>query len=260
MTLVNIVIGSQVSYRAVEHMETVQFCGQSCHAMKPEFTAHQKPPHSQVACVSCHVAPGVTGWLASKTAGTRQLAGVVFNSYPRPIESALESDRLVSSPETCEQCHARERPISQRLRTITRYRDDEANTRTDTVLMMPVGGGKSGGIHGAHMGPGVQIRYAAADKKRQTIPWVEYRNTDTGVTRTYLAGDAKPDATKSASVFEMQCVDCHNRAAHSFELPDRAIDDVISTGEISAQLPFVRKVGLELIKAQQVAFARLGQY
>src|SRR5438445_4642811 len=27
MTLANIVIGSQVSYRAVEHMETVQFCG-----------------------------------------------------------------------------------------------------------------------------------------------------------------------------------------------------------------------------------------
>ena len=40
MTLANLVIGSQVSYRAVEHMETVQFCGQSCHVMKPEFTAH----------------------------------------------------------------------------------------------------------------------------------------------------------------------------------------------------------------------------
>ena len=24
------------------------------------------------------------------------------------------------------------------------------------------------------MGPGVRIRYAASDKKRQTIPWVEY--------------------------------------------------------------------------------------
>jgi hypothetical protein len=48
----------------------------------------------------------------------------------------------------------------------------------------------------------------------------------------------------------MQRVDCHNRAAHSFELPDRAIDDAISTGEISAQLPFVRKVGPELIEVQ----------
>ncbi len=40
MTLANLVIGSQLSYRAVAQMETVQFCGQTCHVMKPEFTAH----------------------------------------------------------------------------------------------------------------------------------------------------------------------------------------------------------------------------
>ena len=61
MTAANVVIGSQVSYRAVEHMETVQFCGQSCHVMKPEFTAHMLAPHQQVACVACHVAPARTG-------------------------------------------------------------------------------------------------------------------------------------------------------------------------------------------------------
>src|SRR3984893_2621083 len=105
MTLANIVIGSQVSYRAIEHMETVQFCGQSCHVMKPEFTAHQRAPHQALACVSCHVAPGAAGWVHSKMAGTRQLLGVIMNSYPRPIESAMESNRLVSSSETCEQCH-----------------------------------------------------------------------------------------------------------------------------------------------------------
>src|SRR5262249_18025473 len=40
MTLVNLVIASQGSYRAMEQMEKVQFCGQTCHVMKPEFTAH----------------------------------------------------------------------------------------------------------------------------------------------------------------------------------------------------------------------------
>ena len=40
MTVANVVIASQLSYRAVEHMDTVQFCGQTCHVMKPEFTAH----------------------------------------------------------------------------------------------------------------------------------------------------------------------------------------------------------------------------
>src|SRR5579863_71317 len=131
MTMANLVIGSQLTYRAVEHMETNQFCGQSCHVMKPEFTAHLSPPHQAVGCASCHIAPGATGWLKAKMAGTRQLIGVTLNNFPRPIESALESNRLVSSADTCEQCHAREKVIGPRLRIVSSFKDDEANTRSE---------------------------------------------------------------------------------------------------------------------------------
>src|SRR5687768_11678422 len=99
----NIVIGSQLTYRAVEHMESVQFCGATCHVMKPEFTAYQNSVHSHVRCVECHVAPGAPGWVESKISGTRQLMAVTFDNYPRPIQSAMESNRLVPSSETCEQ-------------------------------------------------------------------------------------------------------------------------------------------------------------
>jgi hypothetical protein len=93
------------------------------------------------------------------------------------------------------------------------------------------------------------MRYAAADKKRQDIPWVEYRNADSGVTHTYLASDAKPDSVRSLPTFEMQCVDCHNRPAHTFELPDRAVDDAMATGQLPSGLPFLKKTGVDLIKA-----------
>jgi formate-dependent nitrite reductase cytochrome c552 subunit len=229
-------------------METPQFCGQSCHVMKPEFTAHQFPPHLPVGCASCHIAPGASGWLKAKMAGTHQLMGVIFNTYPHPIESAMENNRLVSSADTCEQCHAREGVTGPRLRIITKYKEDEANTRTETVLMMLVGGGANRGIHGTHVGPGVHIRYAAADKKRQTIPWVEYQNTATGIKRTYLASDTKPDAVSALPVFEMQCVDCHNRAAHSFEQADHAVDTALASGAIAVGLPFIKKTAVELLK------------
>jgi hypothetical protein len=248
MTMANLVIGSQLTYRAVEHMETTQFCGQSCHVMKPEFTGHLQPPHQQIACASCHVGPGATGWLASKMAGTRQLMGVMLNNYPRPIESAMESNRLVSSADTCEQCHSRGRVVGPRLRMHSSFKDDELNTRSETVLMMMVGGGNTGGIHGAHMGPGVRIRYAAADKKRQTIPWVEYSNS-TNMTRSYLADGSTPDSIRSLPIFEMQCVDCHNRPAHSLELPENAVDRAMASGRISPTLPFMKKTGVELLKA-----------
>jgi hypothetical protein len=248
MTVANALIGSQLSYRAVAHMDSPQFCGQSCHVMKPEFTAHQLPPHAAVRCAECHIAPGAEGWFKAKMAGTRQLMAVVFNSYPRPIESAMESDRLVSSAETCEQCHQRDRVVGSRLRVISKFKDDETNTRTETVLMMHIGGGASG-IHGAHVGPGVHIRYASSDKKRQTIPWVEYRNTVNGAKREYLATDSKSDAVRALPVFEMQCVDCHNRAAHSYDQPDHALDGAIAEGRIQGGLPFIKKTALNLLKA-----------
>jgi formate-dependent nitrite reductase cytochrome c552 subunit len=259
MTVANVIIGSQLTYRSVEHMETVQFCGQTCHVMKPEFTAHLLAPHQRVECATCHVAPGAGGWFKAKMAGTNQLIAVTFNTFPRPIESGLESDRLVSSVATCEQCHARDLFIGSPMRIITKYNEDATNSRTDTVLMMQVGGGRFGGIHGAHMGPGVVIRYAAQDKKRQTIPWVEYNNTDSKVTRTYLADGSKPDVASSLPVFEMECADCHNRAAHSFEAADRAVDNAITTGRIASDLPFVKKTGVEIIKAAYASDDDAGQ-
>src|SRR4051812_3323895 len=65
-TVVNVLIGTQITYRAVEHMETPQFCGATCHVMAPEFAAYQNSPHAKVECVQCHVAPGASGWVSSK--------------------------------------------------------------------------------------------------------------------------------------------------------------------------------------------------
>ncbi|MES1261018.1 MAG: NapC/NirT family cytochrome c, partial [Acidobacteriota bacterium] len=252
MTALNVVIGSQVTYRAVEHMDTVQFCGQSCHVMKPEFTAHATGPHNSIECVACHVTPGATGWVRSKIAGTRQLIEVVFNSHPRPIPSAMASGRLSPSAETCELCHSRGLVIGSRLRILSQFSSDETNTSTKTVLMMHVGGGRTG-IHGAHMGPGVGMRYAAADAARQTIPWVEYRNGNTGVTRAYMAAGVQPESVEKMAHFEMQCVDCHNRPAHAFELPEHAVDQALAAGEIPVNLPYVKKAGVAVLKASYSA-------
>ena len=249
MTFANMIIGSQMSYRAVEHMETVSFCGQTCHVMKPEYTGHLSGPHQSVTCAECHVAPGAAGWVKAKVAGTRQLAAVMLNNYPRPVESALESNRLVSSALTCENCHARQVPLGSRMRIVQNFKDDENNTRAYTVLMMLAGGATSGGIHGAHLGPGVHIRYAVQDKKRETIPWVEYRK-DSGETRSYFTQDSTADSVRSLTVFEMQCADCHNRIGHDFELPERALDHSLSKKQIAADLPFIKKTGLELLKGR----------
>ena len=254
-TLVNILIGTQVSYRAVKYMETPQFCGSSCHTMNPELAAYRNSPHSRVECVECHVAPGAAGWISSKTNGIRQLIETVLNTSPRPIPSALESNRLVPSSETCENCHWPQKFSGVRLRLFSKYADDEANTRSETVLLMLVGGNRISGIHGAHFGPGVHIRFASADGKRQTIPWVEYKNANTGEVRTFVSPETQLDSAKALPKFEMECVDCHNRPTHTFDLPERAVDKALALGDIAAGLPYIKKTSVELLKANYATSA-----
>jgi len=219
-TAANIVIGTQGTYRAVEHMETPQFCGQSCHVMQPEFAAHQNSPHARVECVDCHVGPGAVGWLESKKGGTRQMIDTVFKRVHYPIESAMESNRLVPARETCERCHWPQKFDAVKLRVIFHFKDDAANTQTQTVLMM-----------------------------RQTIPWVEYRNRNSGETRTFLADGSTAQSVAKLPRYQMQCVDCHNRPTHTFELPERTVDNAMGLGQISTTLPFIKKKAVELLKA-----------
>jgi hypothetical protein len=47
----------------------------------------------------------------------------------------------------------------------------------------------------------------------------------------------------------MDCIDCHNRAAHSFTTPEVALNKDMAAGTPSLSLPFIHKEGLALLKA-----------
>ena len=56
----------------------------------------------------------------------------------------------------------------------TYFADDEVNTKTQSIVLLHLGGRYSvsrlSGIHGVHLG---HIEYVSTDKERSTIPWVE---------------------------------------------------------------------------------------
>lgn len=247
-SFVNVVIAGQLTYSAVNYMDSVSFCGQTCHTvMQPEFTAYQNSPHSRVECVECHIGPGAGWFVRSKLSGVRQVFAVTFHTYDRPIPTPVHD--LRPARETCEACHWPQVYGGDRLKIISKYADDETNTATKTVLMMHIGGGNgTHGIHGAHVGPGIRVRYAPADEKRQTIPWVEYRDAQGKVT-VYTASDAKGAMPGNLEMREMDCVDCHNRPTHIYELPEPAVDRALAAGGISPSLPFVKKTSVALLKA-----------
>jgi len=185
-------------------------------------------------------------FVKSKLSGVRQVFAVGLNTYPRPIPTPIKD--LRPARETCETCHWPDKFGADRLRVFDKFASDEANTRTQTVLLMLIGGGGvTRGIHGAHMAPGVTIEYAPADSSRQTIPWVRYRNSQTGRITEYVAADAKAEAVRQLPRRQMDCMDCHNRPTHAFELPEGALDRAMASGIVSAALPFIKKLGVELL-------------
>lgn len=247
-SFVNVVIAGQLTYSAVNYMDSVSFCGQTCHTvMQPEFTAYQNSPHSRVECVQCHIGPGAGWFVRSKLSGVRQVFAVTFHTYERPIPTPVHD--LRPARETCEACHWPQVYGGDRLKIIPKYADDEGNAASKTVLLLHIGGGNgTQGIHGAHVGPGIRIRYAPADEKRQTIPWVEYRDAQ-GKTTAFTASDAKGAMPGSLGIREMDCVDCHNRPTHVYEMPEPAVDRAMAAGAISSTLPFVKKTSVALLKA-----------
>ena len=214
-TVANVVFGGYLSYSAVDYMDSAGFCGQSCHVMTPQYTAYQVSPHAQVGCVECHVGEGAASTVRAKLNGVSQLVGVATGSYSRPIPTPVHA--LRPAQETCGKCHWSGKSVGDRLRVLTRFAEDEANTVSYTVLLMHIGGGADrNGIHGVHLGEGVAIEYYS-DDSRETISWVGYTDT-AGRSTEYAAEDWEPEKASRLARRLMDCTDCHNRPAHTFEL------------------------------------------
>jgi hypothetical protein len=245
-TMVNIVVVAGATYKGVEVMESVDFCGQACHSvMQPEFTAYQHSAHARVSCADCHIGPGADWFVKSKLDGAWQLVAVAFDLYPRPVPTPLHD--LRPARETCEQCHWPTRFVGDKLDIRKRYVEDEANTELTTALLLKVGGlagRRSHGVHW-HVDRDVKIRYRS-DETREEIYEVEYTHGDS---EPKVFKDRK--APEEGGVWrEMDCVDCHNRPSHNYQPPDWEIDVALRDGLIDRSLPFIKKEGLRIIDAQ----------
>jgi len=252
LTVVNVVILSMAAYGGVHYMETAPFCGTTCHvAMEPQWVAYQAAPHARVACVECHVGPGVPALARSKLAGTRQLFQVVTRSVPRPIPSP---ETMRPARDTCEHCHWPEKFHGDKVRIIREYADDEQNTESATTLVMHVGGGSAKlgvgtGFHW-HMNINNRVEFVAPTGAEDTIPYVKFTDSR-GNVKEYFAEGVTPQQMAGRQRQTMDCMDCHNRPAHTFQAtPERAVNEAIAQNRIPRELPFVRREAVAAITAE----------
>lgn len=236
------------AYESVVFMDTTTFCGEVCHSvMQPELVSYQHSPHARVACVECHIGEGANWYVKSKLSGVGQVFAVAFNTYSRPIPTPVEN--LRPARETCEQCHWPRKFLGTRLVVNTRFQEDEANTPLKNVLLMRIGGGSeaTAGIHW-HMNIKNKVEYFASDRKRDTILYV--RSTDPEGKVTEYVADGSPlsmDELRTKPLRVMDCMDCHNRPSHVFDVPQVAVDMALVSGEIPADLPFIKREGMKAL-------------
>jgi nitrate/TMAO reductase-like tetraheme cytochrome c subunit len=251
LTAVNIVIILVAGYGALHSMESPEFCGQTCHTpMHPQFTAWQDAPHSNVACVQCHIGEGGRAFVKYKLNGMRQLYHVVTGHYPRPIPGVAD---LRPAEEVCGACHWSGKGFGDVVRVKREYAEDEANTETATILQMYVGGPDARTAIGRaihwHADPRVRIEYLYTDTERQTIPVVKYTDAQ-GQVREYTTEGTTPEQLANGKWRRMDCIDCHNAVAHRISSSaEQAVDTAIDHGRIDRTLPFVRREGVRLMKA-----------
>lgn len=252
-TIVVLFFSTYGSFEAFHLTESVEFCGMLCHkVMEPEYTGYQNSPHANVLCVECHVGSGASWYVKSKLSGLHQVYAVLANNYPRPIETPLHD--LRPARETCEKCHWPQKFYARSLETNKYFLTDSLNSEWDITLQMKTGPEYTGlglkeGIHW-HINPEVNIEYISDNDKRENITFVKYTNKSTGEVTIYRNPDNPVEDSVIAAVptRTMDCIDCHNRPSHNYSSPPVYFDKAMLTGEVSKEIPFIKKVSMDVLK------------
>jgi nitrate/TMAO reductase-like tetraheme cytochrome c subunit len=250
---IGVLIGGIKSY---EYTESSEFCGTTCHVMDPQYVRYELSPHANVDCAQCHIGPGASFFVRSKIDGLRQVYATIFDTYNRPITSPVHN--LRPARETCETCHSPTTFKDNIVKTIQHYDSDIANTPIRTTLILKMGGTQESKdfIQGIHWHISSEVYYIAADYQRQSMLWVGVRQADGSLkeffSREMIGMDQTSfieEARANGELRLMDCIDCHNRTAHYIPYPEQAVDQAISTGKISRNLPNIRARAVALISA-----------
>jgi nitrate/TMAO reductase-like tetraheme cytochrome c subunit len=242
LTAANIVLLGGAAQRLVAWTSAPTFCGTACHGiMEPEWVTYHDSPHARVACVECHVGSGTPALIRSKMDGLRQVWSAITGRYARPVPAPVHSMR--PSRDTCEHCHWPATWKGDATRAFAHTFPDEANTERLDVLVLKLGGvrpsgTKSEGIHW-HAGRDEEVRYEAYDAQRTRIGKVTVLRDGKVVKEFLPPGEAAPVvATRT-----MDCIDCHNRPTHVFDLsPARALDRGFAQGLLDRGTKWLREV------------------
>jgi nitrate/TMAO reductase-like tetraheme cytochrome c subunit len=100
-------LGLVLGYGAIEVSSTPAFCG-TCHVMAPYYDSWQTSKHASIACVDCHIPPGVTAELRKKYEAVAMVARYFTGTYGTNPWAEIEDA-------ACLECHERRLLMGQEV-------------------------------------------------------------------------------------------------------------------------------------------------
>ncbi len=250
LTVINFAILAIIGYEGYHFTDSSYFCGKVCHTvMDPEYTAYQRSPHARVACVECHIGPGAQWFVRAKISGLRQVLAVATDSFSRPVPAPVE--HLRPARDTCEHCHWPEKFHGKKIKIFTHFdNDDQVNPEVNEIALH-IGGRNPKtdafeGIHW-HVSNNVEVSYLAVDKKRTQIAKVRVKRPD-GTEDEFVKSDIEVPEGEDVEWRIMDCIDCHNRPTHVYDMPEERVDFGLLSKRINPEIPGIREDSLTVIR------------
>lgn len=248
-----------IGYFAYEFSDSSYFCGKVCHnVMEPEFTVYSRSPHAKIVCIECHIGSGAQWFVRAKISGLRQVLAVATNSYSRPIPAPVE--HLRPARDTCEHCHWPEKFTGKKVKSFTHFTNENQTEPEIVDIALHIGGhnkitGTFEGIHW-HVSKDVEVKYLATDNKRLSIAKVKITRPDGSKDEFIKPGVEIPATVNQSEEGEhsdwrtMDCIDCHNRPTHTYDLPEERVDFGLISKKINPEIIGVREDSLTVLKAE----------
>ncbi|OGQ95878.1 MAG: hypothetical protein A2521_01875 [Deltaproteobacteria bacterium RIFOXYD12_FULL_57_12] len=252
LTVINIAILAVIGYEGYHFTDSPYFCGVVCHkVMEPEYTRYLRSPHVRVACVECHIGPGADWFVRAKISGLRQVMAVMTDSFSKPIPAPVT--HLRPARDTCEECHWPEKFHGKKVKSFTHFTNQNQATPEVNEIALHIGGRNPQtnvfeGIHW-HVSNDVKVSYLAVDDKRTKIAKVQVVRPD-GSQEEFVNKSIEIPEGKQLQWRVMDCVDCHNRPTHVYDMPEERVDFGLLSKRINPEIPGIREDSLLVINRE----------
>lgn len=248
LTVINVAIFGVLAYEAYHFTDSNFFCGTVCHeVMDHSYTVYQRSGHARVNCVECHIGSGAKWYVKAKLSGLRQVWGVMTGNYHRPIETPIQD--LRPARDICEECHWPEKFYGQKVKRFIEYSNDNQEEPEITELVLHIGGrnpfnDKFEGIHW-HVSDNVKVEYQSLNKTRTLIGKIRVTEAN-GEVREFDY-DGSEDEEEGSHWRLMDCIDCHNLAAHAFGDLQVTVDDGFYAKKLDSEIPGLREDAMSVL-------------